>query len=67
MNLRSPAKAAVNQEAERHWRSGVAHALAGRWKDAEKSHSRATKAAPGESLYWVNLGQARRKLGDLEG
>jgi len=67
MNLRSPAKAAVNQEAERHWRGGVAHGLAGRWKDAEKAYSRATKIAPGESLYWVNLGQARRKLGDLDG
>ncbi len=67
LTLGSPAKTAVNQEAERHWRGGVAHALAGRWKDAEKAHSRATKIAPGESLYWINLGQARRKLGDLDG
>ena len=67
MNLRSPAKAVVNREAERHWRGGIAHAQAGRWKDAEKAYSRATKIAPGEALYWVNLGQSRRKLGDLEG
>ena len=67
MSLRSPAKAVVNQEAERHWRGGIAHALAGRWKDAEKAYSRATKIAPGESLFCVNLGQSRRKLGDLDG
>jgi len=54
-------------QAERHWRAGVAHGLAGRWKEAEKAHARATKAAPREALFWVNLGQARRKLGDLDG
>ncbi len=58
---------AVHPEAERHWRSGVEHARAGRWKEAEKSHARATKLAPLEPLYWVNLGQARRKLGDIDG
>ena len=59
--------APVRAEAERHWRSGVEHARAGRWKEAEKAHARATRVAPGEPLYWINLGQARRRLGDLEG
>lgn len=59
--------AALRPEAERHWRAGVEHAKAGRWKDAEKAHARAVKVAPGEPLYWVNLAQARRKLGDLAG
>jgi len=54
-------------EAERHWRSGVEHARGERWKDAEKAHARAVRLAPREPLYWVNLGQARRRLGDLEG
>lgn len=58
---------AVNPDAERHWRSGVEHARAGRWKEAEKSHARAVRLAPREPLYWVNLGQARRRLGDLDG
>ncbi|MFN9771676.1 MAG: tetratricopeptide repeat protein, partial [Burkholderiales bacterium] len=59
--------AAARTEAERHWRAGVEHARAGRWKEAEKAHARAVRAAPGEPLYWINLGQARRKLGDLDG
>lgn len=56
--------AALRPEAERHWRAGVEHARAGRWKEAEKSHARAVRVAPGEPVYWVNLAQARRKLGD---
>jgi len=59
--------AAVRPEAERHWRTGVEHGRAGRWKEAEKSHARAVRIAPGEPLYWVNLAQARRKLGDHVG
>lgn len=64
---RRASPAAANPEAERHWRGGVEHARAGRWKDAEKAHARAVRAAPKEPLFWVNLGQARRKLGDLDG
>ncbi|MEI7447678.1 MAG: tetratricopeptide repeat protein, partial [Burkholderiales bacterium] len=58
---------ALRPEAERHWRSGVEHAKAGRWKEAEKAHARAVRVAPGEPVYWVNLAMARRKLGDLTG
>ena len=57
----------MQPEAERHWRSGVEHARAGRWKEAEKAHARAVRIAPREPLYWVNLGQARRRLGDIDG
>jgi predicted O-linked N-acetylglucosamine transferase (SPINDLY family) len=64
---RSALAAAQQSQAERHWRSGVEHGRAGRWKEAEKAHARATRIAPGEPLFWVNLGQARRKLGDLDG
>jgi predicted O-linked N-acetylglucosamine transferase (SPINDLY family) len=67
LSPRRVSPAAANPDAERHWRGGVEHARAGRWKDAEKAHARAVRAAPNEPLYWVNLGQARRKLGDLEG
>jgi protein O-GlcNAc transferase len=59
--------AVLRPEAERHWRTGVEHARAGRWKEAEKSHARAVKVSPGEPVYWVNLAQARRKLGDPAG
>jgi tetratricopeptide (TPR) repeat protein len=57
----------ASADAERHWRAGVAHGLAGRWKEAERAHARAVRAAPREALFWVNLGQSRRKLGDLDG
>jgi predicted O-linked N-acetylglucosamine transferase (SPINDLY family) len=63
---RAPAVLGTPQ-AERHWRGGLEHARAGRWKDAERAYARAVRAAPREPLFWVNLGQARRKLGDLEG
>ncbi len=64
---RAALPAALQNDAERHWRSGVEHARAGRWKEAEKAHARATRIAPHEALFWVNLGQARRKLGDVDG
>ncbi|HYF61116.1 MAG TPA: tetratricopeptide repeat protein, partial [Burkholderiaceae bacterium] len=62
-----PVPSAAAGEAERHWNGGLAHARAGRWKEAEKAYARAVRVAPRESLYWVNLAQARRRLGDLEG
>jgi protein O-GlcNAc transferase len=67
LSPRRASPAAANPDAERHWRGGVEHARAGRWKDAEKAHARAVRAAPNDPLFWVNLGQARRKLGDLDG
>jgi predicted O-linked N-acetylglucosamine transferase (SPINDLY family) len=57
----------VNPQAEQHWRTGVQSGKAGRWKDAERSFARAVRIMPAEPLYAVNLGQARRRLGDLEG
>ena len=56
-----------NPEAERHWKSGVEHGRAGRWKEAEKAYARAVKIAPGDAVFWVNLAHARRKLNDLAG
>jgi predicted O-linked N-acetylglucosamine transferase (SPINDLY family) len=65
--LRPTPAALGTPDGERHWRGGLEHARAGRWKDAERAYARAVRAAPLEPLFWVNLGQARRKLGDLEG
>ena len=64
---RTTVPAAARAEAERHWRAGVEHSRALRWKEAEKAFARAVRAVAIEPLYWVNLGQARRKLGDLDG
>jgi tetratricopeptide (TPR) repeat protein len=57
----------ASRDAGRHWRAGGAHGLAGPWREAEKAHARAVRAAPSEALFWVNLGQSRRRLGDLDG
>jgi predicted O-linked N-acetylglucosamine transferase (SPINDLY family) len=65
--VRSPVAPSVRADAERHWRGGLEHARAGRWKEAEKSYARAVRCVPCDPLYRVNLGQARRKLGDLDG
>jgi predicted O-linked N-acetylglucosamine transferase (SPINDLY family) len=64
---RSPKSDPGRSEAERHWRAAVDHGKAGRWTQAESASARAVRMAPGEAVYWVNLAQARRKLGDLTG
>jgi predicted O-linked N-acetylglucosamine transferase (SPINDLY family) len=63
----APTAGPARADADRHWRGGLEHARAGRWKDAEKAYARAVRCVPGDPLYRVNLGQARRKLGDLGG
>ncbi|MDO8420146.1 MAG: hypothetical protein Q7S90_08920 [Rubrivivax sp.] len=50
----------------RHWHAGVA--LAGRsdWSGAARAFDRATRAAPQDALYWVNLAHAQRRGGAPE-
>jgi len=49
-----------------HWHAGVA--LAGRsdWSGAALAFGRATRAAPQDALYWVNLAHAQRRSGAPE-
>ncbi len=53
-------------EAEMQWRKGVKAAQSGQWENARRHHARATLLAPGEGLFWTNLAQAHRKLGEFE-
>jgi len=50
----------------RHWHAGVV--LAGRsdWSGAASAFDRATRAAPQDPLYWVNLAHAQRRSGAPE-
>ncbi|HPU52398.1 MAG TPA: hypothetical protein PK359_12640, partial [Burkholderiaceae bacterium] len=52
-------------EAEAQWRKGVKASGAGLWADARRHFTRAAYLAPDQCLFWTNLAQALRKLGDL--
>ena len=49
-----------------HWSCGLALAENNRWSEAVLAFRLATRAAPGDALYWVNLANARRRLGQPE-
>lgn len=49
----------------RHWLHGMALMKRARWHQASAAFLRATREAPGDVLFWVNLAQAERRSGDL--
>ena len=51
--------------AHSHWQAGLAQAAQGQWALAARSFGRATRAAPDDALYWVNLANAQRHAGAL--
>ena len=51
--------------ARRDWRRGMALAQASAWPQAAKAFDRATRAAPNDALYWINLANAHRRAGAL--
>ena len=50
----------------RHWQQGRALLDRRNWPAAAKAFARATRAAPSDALYWVNLANAERNAGALE-
>ncbi len=46
-----------------HWRQGLRLMSLRDWQAAAKAFARATRAAPGDALYWVNLANAERHSG----
>ena len=50
----------------RHWHAGVSLAGRGDWSGAASAFDRATRAAPQDPLYWVNLAHAQRRSGAPE-
>jgi len=49
------------------WTEGLALAERGQWAGAARAFRRATRSAPGDVLYWINLANARRHAGDPPG
>ena len=52
-------------QADAQWRKGVAALERGRWLDARRHFERAVRMQPDDPVFWLNLAQAHRKLGDL--
>ena len=47
-----------------HWAEGLALAERGQWVGAARAFRRATRNAPHDVLYWINLANAQRRAGD---
>ena len=46
-----------------HWQQGVQLSACQRWREAVRAFGRATRAAPRDALYWVNLAHAQSRIG----
>ena len=51
---------------QQHWQAGRKFVRQGRWSDAAQAFRRATRAAPADALYWVNLANAERHAGLMD-
>jgi predicted O-linked N-acetylglucosamine transferase (SPINDLY family) len=56
---------AARARARRDWERGLAHLQACNWTLAAQAFGRATRAAPQDGLYWINLSNALRRAGEL--
>ncbi len=61
----APAGLAGPEAACLHWQTGVALSKGRDWQGAVRAFARATRAAPSDALYWLNLAHAQRRLGRL--
>jgi len=61
---RRPAK--VVPKAEKKYQQGLALMQQGRWDEAARAFEAAIERSPKDALFWLNLAQARRKLGRPE-
>lgn len=64
-SARSARSANNRAQARRDWQRGLAHVRDRNWALAAQAFSRATRAAPQDGLYWVNLANALRRAGEL--
>lgn len=56
-------QAAPSAQARKHWKAGSALAAQRRWAEAATAFARATRQAPGDALFWLNLANAERNAG----
>ncbi len=54
-----------NLVGHQHWRQGVDLAGHQRWGEAARAFARATRVAPHDRVYWLNLANALRRSGAL--
>jgi len=54
----------ARQAARGHWQEGLELAARQAWPEAARAFARATRAAPGDALLWVNLANAQRQAGE---
>ncbi len=60
------AGARARERAHRSWQQGVKYAQVADWRRAEAAFLAAAQASPGDSLFLLNLANARMKLGSLD-
>jgi predicted O-linked N-acetylglucosamine transferase (SPINDLY family) len=53
-------------EGQADWSLGRSMVADRRWQEAARAFGRATRAAPRDALYWVNLANAQRRLGKYQ-
>jgi predicted O-linked N-acetylglucosamine transferase (SPINDLY family) len=56
-------EAAPPNKGHRHWSAGLEFVRHQRWPEAVGAFRRATRAAPQDRLYWINLANAERRNG----
>lgn len=66
MKARRSSPEAARNAGHRHWHAGVVLAGSSDWNGAALAFDRATRAAPQDALYWVNLAHAQRRAGAPE-
>ncbi len=66
MNAIAPPAPTAAAAGRQHWQQGVELAAGQRWHEAARAFGRATRAAPHDLLYWVNLANAQRRGGALQ-
>ena len=62
-SVQNPAPA--TNAGHRHWQHGVELLREQQWPAAARAFGRATRAAPRDVLYWVNLAHAQRRSGQF--
>lgn len=62
----APASLGPHDAGRSSWQDGLALAQARDWHAAARAFARATRAAPKDALYWLNLAHAQRHLGRLD-
>ena len=65
MNTATLDPARVDAPGAAHWSSGLEHAGRSDWLGATQAFAQAVAAAPGDALYWTNLANAWRRLGEF--